>query len=85
MPTEEFWKNDPDEDGALPPCQQFISMENPDCGAPAQWGVLIKNKVTTAVVDLCDKHKTEHERKLAALRRRLAAQERAAAKQHAGK
>lgn len=69
MPIEEYWENIPDAGGHLPPCQFYVSVQQPDCGKPAKWGVRVKNKVSDAIVNMCDEHKNEHQRKLEAARR----------------
>lgn len=80
MPTTSTWRNEPDAEGYLPPCQFYVSPEQPEHGAPAEWAVLIKNKVSNATVHLCDMHKVEHERKIEALRRQYAARKRVSSK-----
>lgn len=78
MSVTEVWDNLPDDEGKLPPCQFFISMEKESCDEPAPFGVLVKTGVSSAVIDLCDEHMKIHTRRLRAANRRKAAERRSA-------
>lgn len=49
-------------------CKWYVSFEQPECGDPAPYRVLVRGKVTKATVPLCNKHKGEHDRNFAAIR-----------------
>lgn len=51
-----------------PPCKWTASADLPECGEPATHKVRVRTPTTTAVVDLCDKHKKKHDEKSARLR-----------------
>lgn len=51
-----------------PTCKWYVSDEKPECGNPAVAKVYIKGKVTRATVDVCAKHKAEHNENFARLR-----------------
>ena len=45
----------------LKTCQWYESPENPECGLVAATTVTVKTKITTAKVNLCDRHKKVHD------------------------
>lgn len=49
-------------------CSWYISEEQPECGAEAVAKVKVKGKVTQATIDVCAKHKAEHDENFAKLR-----------------
>lgn len=52
-------------------CQWLLDPDDPSkpvCGKLAKHRVTVKTKITTAVVDLCDAHKQEHNVSFANLR-----------------
>lgn len=50
-------------------CQWYESVENPECGEPATAEVTVKTKITTARVNLCVKHKAQHNENFARARK----------------
>lgn len=51
-----------------PKCSWYISETEPECGKPAVAKVRVKGKVTQATIDVCAKHKAEHDDNFAKLR-----------------
>lgn len=51
-----------------PPCQAYISPQQPECGEPAPVKVRIRIRIIDARIDLCMYHKRRHDN-LAAVRR----------------
>lgn len=49
-------------------CQWYESIEVPECGAPAAVSVTVKTKVTSAKVNLCKRHKAQHDENFARAR-----------------
>lgn len=49
-------------------CKWYVSIDEPECGKPAPYAVLVRGKVTKATVPLCNEHKAEHDRNFAAIR-----------------
>lgn len=56
-----------------PPCQWYISPEQPECGQAAPTKIRIKTKLLDARVDVCVYHKGQYDN-VAALRRATATQ-----------
>jgi hypothetical protein len=51
-----------------PPCQIYISPEQPECGEPAPTTVHVKTALIDARVDVCARHKAQHDTRSAAIR-----------------
>lgn len=49
-------------------CSWFVSEDQPECGEPATSKVKVRGKITQATIDVCPKHKAEHDENFAKLR-----------------
>lgn len=74
-----FWCDGILPEDEQPPCQIYISPQQPECGKPAPTYVRIKNPLLKqeALIDVCAHHKSVHDQQAAARRAAHAAERKA--------
>lgn len=51
-----------------PPCQAYVSPEQPECGEPSPVTIRVKTRLIDARIDVCINHKRQYDNRSAAAR-----------------